>query len=86
VRLRQEFKRQNLSGTRKLSRSSVRKYEQTLEDFIRSLDRHGCSERISLSDRTASAEKDTRAQTIASPGITLPVRLTVPALTQLEWV
>lgn len=41
VRLRQEFKRQNLSGTWKLSRSSVRKYEQTLEDFIRSLERHG---------------------------------------------
>jgi site-specific recombinase XerD len=40
VRLRQEFKRQNLSGTRKLSRASVRKYEQTLEDFIRSLERH----------------------------------------------
>ena len=39
--LRQEFKRQNLSGTRKLSRASVRKYEQTIEDFIRSLDRHG---------------------------------------------
>jgi site-specific recombinase XerD len=40
-RLRQEFKRQNLTGTKKLSRASVRKYEQTLEDFIRSLERHG---------------------------------------------
>jgi integrase/recombinase XerD len=40
-RLRQEFKRQNLTGTRKLSRASVRKYEQTLEDFVRSLLRHG---------------------------------------------
>src|SRR5258708_38747343 len=36
-RLRQEFKRQNLTGTRKLSPFSVRKYDQTLEDFIRSL-------------------------------------------------
>jgi integrase/recombinase XerD len=40
-RLRQEFKRQNLTGTRKLSPFSVRKYDQTLEDFIRSLERHG---------------------------------------------
>ncbi len=40
-RLRQEFKRQNLTGTRKLSRASVRKYEQTIEDFIRSPVRHG---------------------------------------------
>lgn len=40
-RLRQEFKRQNMSGTRKLSPFSVRKYDQTLEDFIRSLERHG---------------------------------------------
>jgi integrase/recombinase XerD len=40
-RLQQEFKRHNVNGTRKLSRSSVRKYEQTLTDFIRSLERHG---------------------------------------------
>ncbi len=40
-RLRQEFKRQNLTGARKLSPFSVRKYDQTLEDFMRSLERHG---------------------------------------------
>jgi hypothetical protein len=36
--------------------------------------------------RTASAEKDTRTQTIASPGIALPARSMVPALNQLECV
>ena len=42
------------------------------------------SERIRLSDRTASAEKHTQAQAIASPGIALPATGTIPGLTWLE--